>query len=168
MAHECYYKSGISYLERDMKLLQKQFKYNKEIKLDPAVNMPDCIKSKEHSIHCEPSNQKCNYMSNSNTVYKDAKQLIEFLFNNQKEIHSTLQNKENAKLVILYSMQNSSKFYKFLKQYLVLLNKNYNLSSKKLFKLFKAGCSFLNLAPIEKEISTAFISDITSTALERI
>ena len=62
-------------------------------------------------------------------------------------------------------MQNSSKFYKFLKQYLVLLNKNYNLSSKKLFKLFKAGCSFLNLAPLEKEMRTAFISDITSTVL---
>ena len=92
VAHECFYKSGIAYLERDMKLLQKQFKYNKEINLDPAINMPDCIKSKEHSIHCEPSNQKCNYMSNSNTVYKDAKQLIQFFFHNQKEIHSTLQN----------------------------------------------------------------------------
>ena len=104
-------------------------------------------------------------MSKSNKVYKDAKQVIEFLFPNQNEIHSTLQNKENAKLVILYLMQNSSKFNKFLKQCLVLLNKNYNLSSKKLFKLFKAGCSFLNLAPLEKEISTAFISDITSTTL---
>ena len=62
-------------------------------------------------------------------------------------------------------MQNSGKFSKFLKQCLALLNKNYNLSSKKLFKLFKAGCALLNVAPLGKGISTAFISDITSTAL---
>ena len=66
---------------------------------------------------------KCDYMSNANTVYKDAKQLIQFLFHNQKEIYSTLQNKENAKLVILYLIQNSNKFNKFLKQCLVFLNK---------------------------------------------
>ena len=62
VAHECYYKSGIAYLERDMKLLQKQYKFNKELKLDSSVNMPECIKSKEHSSHCDQSNNKCNYM----------------------------------------------------------------------------------------------------------
>ena len=91
--------------------------------------------------------------------------MIEFLFHNQNEIYSTLQNKDNAKLVILYLMQNSNKFLKFLKKCLVLLNKYNNLSSKKLFKIFKAGCALLNLAPLGKGISTAFISDITSTAL---
>ena len=70
VAHECFYQSGIAYLERDMKLLQKQFKYNKEIKLDPVINMPDCIKSTEHSIHCEPNNQKCTYMTKIRTQKK--------------------------------------------------------------------------------------------------
>ena len=47
--HECYYKSGISYLERDMKKLQKEYKYNKKLELDPNVNMPDIIKTPGHS-----------------------------------------------------------------------------------------------------------------------
>ena len=66
--------------------------------------MPECIKSKEHSSHCDQSNNNCSYISKSNKVYTDAKQVIEFLFHNQNEIYSTLQNKDNAKLVILYLM----------------------------------------------------------------
>ena len=34
ITNECYYKSGISYMERDMKILQKEYKYNKKLKLD--------------------------------------------------------------------------------------------------------------------------------------
>ena len=165
VAHECFYKSGIAYLERDMKRLQKQFKYEKEIKLDPVINMPDCIKSTEHSIHCEPNNQKCTYMTKCKTTYKDPKELIMFLFHNQKEIQSTLKNKDNAKLLILYLIKNENKFNKFLKRCLVFLDKKCGLSAKKLLRLFRAGCSFLNLAPREKEIRTALISDITSTVL---
>ena len=153
-----------------MKLLQKQYNFNKELKLDSSVNMPECIKSKEHSSYCNPSNNNCSYISKSNKVYTDPKQVIEFLFYNQNEIYSTLQNKDNAKLVILYFMQlllmqNSQKLIKFLKQCIILLNKNIELSSKKLFKIYKAGCALLNLAPLEKGTSTAYISDIASTTL---
>ena len=152
-----------------MKLLQMQYKFNKDLKLDPSVNMPECIKSKEHSSHCDQSNNNCSYISKSNKVYTDPKQLIEFLFHNQNEIYSTLQNKDNAKLVILYLMQlllmqKSQKLIKFLKQCIILLNKNIELSPKKLFKIFKTGCELLDLKAV-LGTSTAFISDISNTAL---
>ena len=114
IAHECYYKSGISYLERDMKLLQKQFKFNKELKLNSSINMPECIKSSEHSNYCNPSNNNCSYISESNKDYTDPKQLIEFLFHNQNKIYLTLQNKNNAKLVISYLMQIHKSLINFL------------------------------------------------------
>ena len=45
ISHECYFKSGIAYLEQDMKKLQKQYKYTKKLSLDAKVNMPDSIKN---------------------------------------------------------------------------------------------------------------------------
>ena len=127
--------------------------------------MPECIKSSEHSNYCNPSNNNCSYISESNKEYKDPKQLIEFLFHNQNEIYLTLQNSNNAKLLLLFLMQSSQKFSKFYRQCLKLLNKFNKLSSKKLFKIYKAGCALLNIASLEKGTGTAYISNIASTTL---
>ena len=61
ISNECYYKSGISYLERDMKILQKEYKYNKKLILNAEVNMPNSIKTSGHSEFCEPVNEQCVY-----------------------------------------------------------------------------------------------------------
>ena len=53
VTNACFYKSSISYLEKDMKRLQKEFSYNKNLNLDPEVNMPASLKSNEHSKFCE-------------------------------------------------------------------------------------------------------------------
>ena len=90
--HECYYKSGISYLESDMTKLQKEYKYNKQLELDPNVNMPQIIKTPDHSELCEPINDKCVYVTQA--VIKNAPDLINYLFQNEKNIYSTLSIKE--------------------------------------------------------------------------
>ena len=158
--HECYYKSGISYLERDMKLLQKNYKYSKKLELDPNVNMPDIIKTQGHSKFCEPTNEKCVYATQA--ILKNAPDLINNLFQNNQDIYSTLSIKANAKLLIIYLLQNANKFFKFLNECLKIVNKKaYILSSKRIFRLYKTGCAYLNLMPAENKVKTAFISDLT-------
>ena len=114
ISHECYFKSGIAYLEHDMKKLQKQYKYNKKLSLDAKVNMPESIKKAGHSEHCKPNNEKCVYLAS--TSFKNASELMDYLFHNNHQICKVLTIKQNAKMLVSYLFQNANIFYKFLKK----------------------------------------------------
>ena len=164
ISHECYFKSGIAYLEHDMKKLQKQYKYNKKLSLDAKVNMPESIKKAGHSEHCKPNNEKCVYLAS--TSFKNASELMDYLFHNNHQICKVLTIKQNAKMLVSYLFQNANIFYKFLKKCQGILRKDlYYLSAKKMKRLYRTACHHFGLVLPENETKTVFISDLTSVSL---
>ena len=75
----CYYKSGLNYGKKLLQKAQKEFKLkNGEIKIDPSITMPDCLKSKpkEHSQFCNPQGDKCVYLCEKESTQGQMEELF--------------------------------------------------------------------------------------------
>ncbi len=84
--------------------------------------MPENIKQAGHSKHCNPDGEKCVYLSN--TSFKNASELMNYLFHNNHQICKVLSIKQNAKMLVSYLFQNANIFYKFLKKCRGILRKD--------------------------------------------
>ena len=54
----CYYKSGLSFLQKQMRELQQEFKYNNKVVLNPEKNIPDTLSSQNHDPLCTATDKK--------------------------------------------------------------------------------------------------------------
>ena len=164
----CYYKSGMSFMKKEMEKLREEFKYEKTVEIDPSQTMPTCLNNNEHSKNCKPVGNKCIYSSKiKNTQnFSEAQNLFEFLLQNQNEHYTILNQKKNGTLILNFLLKTQI-YTSFIKTCLSQLNRNNNLSMKKISKIFRICCLNPILNPKEKLVSekTIYISNLNELNL---
>ena len=134
----CYYKTGMSFMQQEMNKVRETYKYNKPVKIDASQTIPENLLTKPHSTHCKTTDNVCTYSSQVNKIkFSKAKNLFDFLIDNQSEINTVLNQKENANLLITHLLNKNERFCtNFLKTCLSLVKRNLTLCVKKIAKLF--------------------------------
>ena len=169
--HPCYYRSGLSYLASDLKKLSKDFKYEKEIQIDPSKTMPETLKNmKGHSKYCKPSKESCSYLNefveNSEIRSRDdIKQFLLEIANDKEKISYVLSDKSFCSKLINILLLNRCKLNMKQKTRL-LLCKKLLAKGRKIKSKFKQNLIHIShLALQGEETKTVCISDLSKTNL---
>ena len=169
--HPCYYRSGLSYLASDLKKLSKEFKYEKEIRVDPNTTMPESLKNiKGHSKYCKPSQESCVYLNefvkkNETLSKDDIKQFLLEIANDKQKAAYVLNDKSFCLKLIEILLLNKCKINMKQKSKLLLCRRLLN-ANKKIKNKFKQSLVHMSHAAFEgNESKTVCISDMSKTKL---
>ena len=81
----CYYISGMSYTQQEMNKVREQYKFGKDVKIDPLITMPESLDTSKHSPHCKQVNDTCTYKSQVSRIkFTKAKNLFDFYYKTKK------------------------------------------------------------------------------------
>ena len=143
----CYFKSGLAYMESQMKRVQKEFSFSQKLTLKPEINMPVSFKQDPHSKHCKHETKEgvCSYQSER--IQCSPQKIISDLLNEPDDNFIVFTCKDLCAnfMKSLFKLNPKYTIHKALKR---LFNTNSKYSSLKLKMrkmLFKISCLILKV-----------------------
>ena len=92
----CYYKSGLSFFQKQMRELQQEYKVNNKLVLNPDNNIPDILSSKDHDPLCSASTSSnpCSYSTEIH--FEKVTDLLQYIVQNwnKQNVFNVFSNKK--------------------------------------------------------------------------
>ena len=103
----CYYRSGLSFLQKQMRELQQEFKFKNKLVMNPESNIPDTLSSQPHDKLCSVSTSsgQCSY---STELYFDkATDILQYVVKNwnKQSVFNIFSNIKNVDKLILHILR---------------------------------------------------------------